>query len=223
MHQRKSKKILLYFFLLFIFGSINNVSLSKLKFDEIKKINILGINGAEKEIFLNDFKSLNLKKLFFLNSNEIINLIDSNTIIEDYEIFKKYPSTLNIKIVKTIFLAKINLNGEELLIGSNGKLSKSDYSNEILPYIFGKINVVEFLKFKKIIDRSKINYQDIKSFYYFKSKRWDIKLKNNVIIKLSKENTEKSLNDAIIFLNENKSKKIKIVDARINNQIILND
>ena len=37
MHQRKSKKIIIYFFLLFALGSINNIGLNKLKFYELNK------------------------------------------------------------------------------------------------------------------------------------------------------------------------------------------
>ena len=38
MHQRKGKKILIYFFLLLLVGSINNIGLSNLKFKEILKV-----------------------------------------------------------------------------------------------------------------------------------------------------------------------------------------
>ena len=223
MHQRKSKKIILYFFLLIIFASINNISLNKIKFNKVNNISIDGLNNDDHKLLLNNFKNLDLENLFLLNSDKIINLMDSNTLIENYVIFKKYPSTLNIRIKKTNFLAKVNLDNQEYLIGSNGKLTKSNYSNEYLPYIFGKPEIDEFLKFKKIIDDSKISYKKIKSFYYFKSKRWDIELTNNILIKLSKEETKKSLINAFLFLKKNNLEKNVIIDARINNQIILND
>ena len=38
-----------------------------------------------------------------------------------YEVFKKYPSSLEIKIEKTNFLASTNINGKNYLVGSNGK------------------------------------------------------------------------------------------------------
>ena len=223
MHQRKSKKIILYFFLLIIFASINNISLNKIKFNKVNNININGLNNIDNKIVLKELKSLDLENLFLLNKDKIINLMDSNTLIENYIIFKKYPSTLNIKIKSTNFLAKINLDNQEYLIGSNGKLTKSNNLNEYLPYIFGKPEVDEFLKFKNIIDDSKISYKKIKSFYYFKSKRWDIELKNNILIKLSKENTKKSLFNTFLFLKQNNLEKNTIIDARINNQIIIND
>ena len=223
MHQRKSKKIFLYFFLLFVFGSINNISLNKIKFHGLDKINITGLKDIDNKLLLKNIKSLDLDNLFLINGNKIKEVMDSNSLIENYIILKKYPSTLNIKIKKTNFLAKVNLDNQEFLVGSNGKLSKINNSNDNLPYIFGKPKISEFLKFKKIIDNSKISYKEIKSFYYFKSRRWDIELKNNIVIKLSKENTKNSLDDAFVFLSQNVLNKSIIIDARISNQIIIND
>ena len=65
--------------------------------------------------------------------------------VEKYTVYKNYPSTLEIKIIKTKFLAKINNDGRIFLVGSNGKLSMvNNYKNE-LPYIFGKPEINEFL------------------------------------------------------------------------------
>ncbi len=221
MHQRKSKKVLLYFFLIIIFSSINNFSLNEIEFPKIKKINISGFEDEDHKILLNNIKKLNLENIFF-NTSEITKIIDANMLIENYEIFKKYPSTLDIKIKETTFLAKINLDGQLFLIGSNGKFIKKNISNENLPYIFGKLEINEFLKFKKILDNSKILYDQIKALYFYKSKRWDIELKNNIIIKLSKEETKESLDNALQILNENSLSNIKTIDARVINQVILN-
>ena len=48
MHQRKSKKILIYFFLLFIVGSINNINFNSLKLRNIIDINISGLDIKDK-------------------------------------------------------------------------------------------------------------------------------------------------------------------------------
>ena len=109
-----------------------------------------------------------------------------------YTILKKYPSTLNVRIEKTKFFAKINKNNKIFYIGSNGKLIKNNIKYE-LPFIFGNPSINEFLTFKKIIDNSKINYEEIKNLYYFQSKRWDIELNNNLIVKLPKKNLDNSL------------------------------
>ena len=224
MHQQKGKKILLYLFLLLIVGSINNTTLTKVQFKKIKDIQISGLNQNQNIILLESIKKLILNKnIFFLNENAISKIIDSNSIVENYKIFKNYPSALDIKIERTEFLAKINNNGKIFLIGSNGKLSDVKFSNKELPFIFGKPNIDEFIEFTNTIENSKFSLSEIKNLYFFPSKRWDLELKNNIILKLSKDHARLSLDQAFEFLNDNNFKNIKVVDARVKNQIILND
>jgi cell division protein FtsQ len=218
MQQRKSKKILIYFFLLLVVGSINNINLNSLKFQNINNIIISGLDIKNKLILLKKIENLNLNNIFLINKTDLIDEMESNALIENYYIFKKYPSSLDVNIKKAKFLAKINKNGQILYIGSNGKFIKNNSSNYQLPFIFGNPEVIEFFNIKEIIDKSKISYSEIKNLYFFQSKRWDLELKNNTIIKLPNDNINLALNLAIEFLDGN-----KFIDARIENQIILND
>ncbi len=223
MHRRKSKKILIYFFLLIIFGSINNINLKKIKLYQVKYINISGLNDLDNQKLIQDLEKLNFKSIFLIESDKIIKIINSNSLVEKYKIFKNYPSTLDIKIEKTNFLGRINKNGKMYIVGSNGKLSKNNFSTKELPYIFGDPKILDFLNFKKLVDNSKIPYETIKNIYFFKSQRWDLKLKNNILIKLPKDNVKESLDNTFELLNNIELQNIKVVDARIKNQIILND
>ena len=218
MQQRKSKKILIYLFLLFIVGSVNNINLNDLKFHDISSINISGLDVKDKSILLKKIKNLNLDNIFLVNRNNLINEIELNSLVEKYFIFKRYPSSIDINIEKTKFLAKINKNGRIFYVGSNGKFIKNNTSNNELPFIFGNPEVFEFFKIKEIIDKSKISYTEIKNLYFFPSKRWDLELIDNTLIKLPNDNISLALNLAIEFLDDN-----KFIDARIENQIILND
>ena len=223
MHQRKSKKLLIYFFLLILFGSINNINLIDTNFYKIKDIKISGLEINENKDILKKIQYLKLNNIFFINRKNLNEIIENNTLVERFQIFKKYPSSLNIVIERTQFLANINLDGQIFFVGSNGKLSKQNAYDEKLPFIFGKPNIKEFLNFKKQIDQSKISYSQIKNMFFFPSKRWDIELKNGTIIKLPKSNIKKSLNRSFEVLNDEKLKNIKIIDVRIKNQIILNE
>ena len=223
MHLQKGKKILIYLFLFLIVGSINNIALTKINFEKINSIQISGLNENQNINLLENIKELNIKNIFFLNGNEISKIISSNSLVENYEIFKKYPDTIDIKIERTKFLAKINNNGKIFLIGTNGKLSDVKFSDKELPFIFGKPSIDEFIKFVHIIEKSKLPINQVKNLYFFQSKRWDLELKNDVILKLSKDHTKLSLDQAFEFLNDNNFNDIKVVDARIKNQIILND
>ena len=63
MQQRKSKKILIYFFLLLIVGSINNINLNGLKFKNINDINITGLDTKNKLILLKEIENFMITKL----------------------------------------------------------------------------------------------------------------------------------------------------------------
>ena len=223
MQQRKSKKILIYFFLLLVVGSINNINFNDLKLQNVKNINIVGLDIEEKLILQKKINNFNLNNIFYISKNDLINEIESNSLVEKYFIFKRYPSSIDINIEKTKFLAKINKNGQVFYLGSNGKFIKNDFSNNQLPYIFGSPEVIEFFDIKEIIDKSKITYKEIKNLYFYPSRRWDLELRNNIIIKLPKDNTNLALNLALEFLYKQEFKDVKMIDARIKNQIILDD
>ena len=223
MHQRKSKKLLIYFFLLIIISSTNNISLKNLEFQKVRNIEVSGLDEIENKLIIDQIKNLNLTNIFFINKAEINNLISSNPLIEKYQIFKNYPSAIKIMVKKTNFIAKINHNNEIFVIGSNGKLIPNNFQASDLPYIFGKPKIQEFLQFKKIVDRSKFSFDEIDSLYFFPSKRWDIKLKNNILLKLPNNSTMTSLDYAYEFLEDNNIGKFTTIDMRIDNQIILNE
>ena len=223
MHQTKSKNLLFYFFLLIITSSITNNYLNNFKFGKLLNINISGLNQNENQILLNKVESLNLDNIFFINKKDIYEIFSSNSLVESFEIFLKYPHTIEIKIKKTNFLAKINRKGKLFLIGSNGKLTpyKFDYNN--LPFIFGIPKVREFLKFKDILDKSKFSFEQIENLYFFPSKRWDLMLKNNILIKLPSNLEEDTLDILYEFLKDYNGNNFSIIDFRNKNQIILNE
>lgn len=223
MHQQKNNKVLIYFFLLLIFGSINNIGLNKSQILNLNKIIVSGLDEKDSMEIVKKINNLKLKNIFFLNENEIKNIIEINSLIETYKISKIYPSTLDIKINKTKSLAKINKNGKILIIGSNGKLSETTSENKELPFIFGKPKIQEFINFKKTIDQSKFSYDEIENLYFFPSKRWDIEFKNDIVIKLPVVNSKNSLDYVFEFLKFRNLKKNLTIDARTKGQIIFND
>ena len=223
MHQRKSKKILLYFFLLFAVGSINNLTFKDYKFKKIQDIKISGLNNSDKEKIHKKIYDLKSENIFFLNRAEIVEVINSDPLVESFNVFKKYPSTLHINIKETNLVAKINKDGKIFYIGTNGKLSEKNFFAAKIPFIFGKPNVQEFLNFKKKIDQSEFSYKQIENLYFFPSKRWDIELRNKIILKLPRENVRNVLDDVFRLLKNDNFNNIKTIDARVKNQIILND
>ena len=108
MHQRKSKKILIYLFLLFLVGSINNIHINNLNLLSVKEINVTGLENKENSTLSKKIERLlKLDNIYLINKKDLNTLIESNNLVEKYFIFKRYPSSLNINIDKTNFLAKI--------------------------------------------------------------------------------------------------------------------
>ena len=73
------------------------------------------------------------------------------------------------------------------------------------------------------MDKTNFKYEDIRNLFFFKSGRWDIETKSNILIKLPEKNISKSLNMSLNILNNDNKKIINQIDLRQNNQIIINE
>jgi len=218
-----SKKIIFYIFLIIFLSTLNSKHISEIRFKNVDQITVIGLQENEGQDLLNDLQLLNLNNIFFLKKFELTNKLDANKLIENYEIFKKYPSSIVIKVNKTKFLANVFNNGKSFILGSNGKLIESIEKKSNLPNIFGEYDKDSFFNLLKSIKNSNFRISNIKNLYFFKSGRWDIETKLDVIIKLPKDNLKDSLNLSLDLLNNSEFKKVKILDLRQHNQIIINE
>ena len=222
MLQQINKKIIFYISLVIILGTFNNKNLKNFNFPKIGMVDVEGIKFNDNE-YLKITNLIKLNNLLSIQKSQIKEILNSNNLIEEYEVFKKYPSSLEIKIEKTNFLASTNINGKNYLVGSNGKLiNTKDYSQN-LPFIFGNFETEKFLEFKNIILQTDFKYNNIKNFYYFPSGRWDIEMISGVLIKLPITGIKESLNLSINLLEDKEFSDIKILDIRQKNQIVIND
>ena len=222
MHLKVNKKIFIYIFLFLILGSINNKNLYNIKFSQITDINIEGLSEKEHSKLIESLEILNLQNVFFLDKNKIIKILNSNNLIENFFIFKKYPSSLEIKIKQAEFLAKVNKNGKMYYLGSNGKLILSEKNQTELPFIFGEFKSKDFFDLYQVINDTSFDFNEIKKLFFFNSGRWDIETYSGVLIKLPREEFKQSFNISLKILNDDKFEKIKIIDLRQSNQVIIN-
>ena len=223
MHLLISKKIIIYLFVFCFLVSINNISFMNVSFPKISKIEINGLNFDERKKIENIIYESNFKNIFYIDKEYLKKKINSINIIEKFEIFKNYPSTLKIFIEKTKILAQTKRNGLDYLIGSNGKLIENKDLILELPFIFGDLDTSEFLELKRKIDSSLFEFSEISNLYLYKSNRWDIETRNGNLIKLPKNNIKEILNLYVRMSNEKKINEKTIIDFRQKNQIILNE
>ena len=222
MLQQINKKIIFYISLIIILGTFNNKNLKNFNLPKINMVNIEGIEFNDNE-YLKIMNLIKLNNLLSIQKSQIQEILNSNNSIEEYEVFKRYPSSIKIKIQKTNFLASTNINGKNYLVGSNGKfINTKDYSQN-LPFIFGNFETEKFLEFKNIILQTDFKYNNIKNFYYFPSGRWDIEMISGVLIKLPITGIKETLNLSIDLLEDKEFSNMKILDIRQKNQIVIND
>ena len=221
MHQRTNRKIIIYLFLFAILASVNNFKYINLQLFKIDLINISGLNDTENSNLYEKITDYKKKNIFFIDNLEISKNINSNNLVEKFWVFKEYPSTININLIKTNFLGITKINNIDYLIGSNGKLIKKRNDQAIdLPFIFGSVDANDFLILKEILDKSDFNVSKIENFYYFNSNRWDIKTKKGLVIRLPSEINVNLLNTVNQIIEDENFKNIKTLDFRQTNQII---
>jgi len=224
MHQSidKKNKVIIYIIFLLILSTTSGKFLKQQKKYTLKinNIKVFGLTVAKNLEIQNDLKSIFHQNIFFLGKEEINKIINTHNIIDQYNIKKVYPSTLNINIKPAKFLAKITTHNN-LIVGSNGKLSFIEQKDINLPYIFGEFNSKKFLDFMKNIELAKFNFTEFKAVYFFPSNRWDILTIDNILIKLPENNVLKSLKKAQMIIASTQFKNKHIIDLRIKGHLIV--
>ena len=223
MHQLvdKKNKIIIYLISLLILSTTNGkfVKNQNVYFSTINQINIKGLSNTDNKKIYNELNSLFYQNILFVGKKKIQKVLSKYNIIEEYNIKKIYPSTININIKPTKFIAKLSNNDQ--LVGANGKLIEDRDNDEILPYIFGEYNSRDFLIFKNNINKSKFTFTEFKTLYFFPSNRWDILTNDDILIKLPQDNFSTALNLAHKIISNDNLENKKLIDLRVNNHLIL--
>ena len=222
MRQLISKKIFIYLFIFLILSTFSNKNISELNFMN-NEFEIVDWSRFSDKQIEKDLSKLKNQNLFFLKKEKVLSAINDNKLVESFFVFKRYPSDLIVKIEKTKFLAVTKKNGLNFFLGSNGNLINSELEIENLPFIFGDVEVSEFLKLKRIIDNSNYDYNQIDKLYYYKSKRWDIETKNGLYILLPTKKVKESFEILLRILKNENLNKIKKIDLRQYNQVVLDE
>ena len=224
MHQSKGKKKKIIIYLLFLF--ILSTTSAKFINDQntisssVSKINTTGLSERKNLEISNNLNNFLYESIFVISKDEIKKILEKHNIIQEFSIKKIYPSTLNIEIKPTKFIARVFKNGQ-YLVGANGKLIEDKNNNELLPYIFGEFNSLDFLSFKQNIEKSIFSFSNLKTLYFFPSGRWDILTNNDILIKLPQEDIVASLNLSKKLIDNENFKDNKFIDLRVKNHLVI--
>ena len=219
----RKQKLFVYLFFLLLLTTFNNLSLSNSEYLKLKinQIKVSGLNSENNFKISEEFNKLVYQKnILFISKDYFINILEKNNLIHSFKVTKIYPNSIEVQVKKTELLAVTDRNNKKFFIGSNGKLINFESYNKSLPYVFGKIKIKDFIEFKKIIAKSKFNFEEISELYFFPSGRWDIKNNKGILIKLPETNLLKALNLAYHITINEIFKNDKVIDLRIYNHVI---
>ncbi len=221
------KKNIFFWFFLFIILTTFYFDFNKTKIAEtfkIKKIEITGIKNVDRNLLNLKLEKFKYNNFFLINRNQIASSIIDIDFINKVFIKKIYPDKIEIKIKEHKIIGIIIENRNKYILREDGIIIKK-YDNrfETLPIIYGKEVKNYFPQFYKFLKEINFNVNEIESFKYFDTKRWDILLKNNKLIKLpsNKKEIKKSIIKFISINKDKKFDKFKIFDFRVKNQLII--
>ena len=144
-----------------------------------------------------------------------------NNFIESFNIKKIYPSTLIIQIFEKKPIAILfNKKNKYYLSERIDLIEFKNLSNyQTLPYILG--NKDDFKIFYNNLKKINFPIDTIEKYTFYETNRWDLKTKNNQVIKLPSKKYTKSLENFLNLKSKNDFEKYQLFDYRISNQLIL--
>ena len=191
---------------------------SKINIEKIIVENNFVVKG---EVIKNKLSFLYGTSPLFLKSEKIELKLNEIEFIDSFKIKKIFPNNLKISIFEKKPIAILQNKKQKKYFTSKGDIINYSYYKEFenLPLVFGnKKSFSIFLKNLKIVN---FPLNEVKIFYLFESKRWDVVTKNNQTIKLPIKNYNYSLKNFLEIKDKQNFEKYKIFDYRINNQLIL--
>ena len=222
MRLKKGNKlnIILYTVLILILSSINNYNYKNIFI--IKTIKVNGFSDEKNRIVKNDMQTLFNENIIFLNEKNFENLINRND-TKGLTVKKIYPNKILINFIPAKPISIIVNKNNKTILGDNGKILNTEIKKNYLPIISGSENISHIFETVSLLISSKFDYNSIRNIIFFKSGRFDIKLKNEVLIRFPINYSEEMINYSSDLLKNKKFVNSKTIDLRINNRIIKNE
>ena len=219
----KQNKIFLWI-IFFLFLTTYNFDFTNNSFAPIFKIENIEIEGLElsnENEIKKKFNKLKNKSIIFIDNENLKNIINNTEFIDSFTLKKIYPNTIKIKITEKEPIAILQHMKERKFFTSKGNLI--DFLDlktfKDLPTVFGDRK--NFLIFYNDLKTIKFPLNEIKTFYFFESKRWDLLTLKDQLIKLPTNNYDESLTNFMKLKDQPNFTKYKIFDYRIKDQLIL--
>ena len=213
----KKKKIYFYIFFLILLSTPLNLKYNSF----IKEIfKIKNIKVFPNELVFEEVYNLLNQNIFKLNNSNLKNFLNKYTHLKSIEIKKIYPDTLEVLITKSSPIAIIDNQITFTYLGDNGKVFKDNIEYNSIPILKGELDIDDAIVVLNLLDKSLYKLEDIKEIIFFPTKRINIILNDDKILKFPIYIDLKYINKTYDFLQSIKTGK-QVVDFRILGKIIL--
>ena len=192
---------------------------------DVKSIKIINNEKIKQDVIEEKLKKIYGQNIFFVKKSEIEKVTRNIIYLQSIEVKKKYPNTLIVKVFETSPLAILLKNSEYYILDSGANLiliNTDSVTNYNYPHIFGKNSEKYFLNFLQLLKKNNFPIIDIKSYYYFQIGRWDLQLKDGLLIRLPNNMIKNAIEKSVELLNKDDFKNYEVIDLRINGRIIVN-
>ncbi|MGA1846321.1 cell division protein FtsQ/DivIB [Deferribacter abyssi] len=159
-----------FVFILVIYNAINKFISSDIF--HVKKIEIVGTVNSNQKFLRNYFKKFLGKNIFQVKGDEVLT---DDIWVEKYEIIKKFPSTLLVRIYEKKPLIKFSKKGKCYIKTADDSLIKSN-CNKVNVFIMTNIDNDFFEEFTKIYKKlnKNVTYYLYSSYFVAKFNKTEI-------------------------------------------------
>ena len=223
--------IVIYIFLFYdqkIFKQFNSIieNYSDKYQYSLSVVNINGLNNINEDEILNLIKPYKGSSIFLIPIKKIANKISQNNWVKSINIQSNYKDTIEINIDESKPIGIYTTGIQNILFSDDLKILENIANNEkrfsALIKFEGKNSIHESIKLIDSFPDDFIQYVD--KALLINQRRWDLELKNSILLKLPENNIKEALeNYKKIYINFANEELIEIesIDLRMKRNIIL--
>jgi len=223
--------IVIYIFLFYdqkIFKQFNSIieNYSDKYQYSLSVVNINGLNNINEDEILNLIKPYKGSSIFLIPIKKIANKISQNNWVKSINIQSNYKDTIEINIDESKPIGIYTTGIQNILFSDDLKILENIANNEkrfsALIKFEGKNSIHESIKLIDSFPDDFIQYVD--KAFLINQRRWDLELKNSILLKLPENNIKEALeNYKKIYINFSNEELIEIesIDLRMKKKIIL--
>ena len=223
--------IVIYIFLFYdqkIFKQFNSIieNYSDKYQYSLSVVNINGLNNINEDEILNLIKPYKDSSIFLIPIKKIANKISQNNWVKSINIQSNYKDTIEINIDESKPIGIYTTGIQNILFSDDLKILENIANNEkrfsALIKFEGKNSIHESIKLIDSFPDDFIQYVD--KAFLINQRRWDLELKNSILLKLPENNIKEALeNYKKIYINFSNEELIEIesIDLRMKQKIIL--